>query len=60
MYTSEGAYDASKIGYAGRMMTGSGNWQVARVYNTSGAVGAWAPAAFPVGYYISGECYATY
>ena len=59
-YTPEGNINASLTGYGGVLVYGDlypNYWLFARVYNTSGTSGTWAPYIIPVGTHIQGTAF---
>lgn len=57
-YTSSGAIDTSRQGYAGIMSLSTVepiSWGCARIYNTSGSVGSWSDNVFTVGMRVKGS-----
>lgn len=60
-FQSDGTMDTGMEGYAGEAtFDTSGNyWTFARIYNTSGSIGAWADSSYTVGKIINGRLYGT-
>ena len=60
-YTSSGAIATNREGYAGTTVVQStpNAWQFARVYDTSGSVGAWGDDIYTVGMRVTGTLYGT-
>lgn len=60
-YKAGGTLDTDMEGYAGEasLYTADNRWGFARLYNTSGSVGAWSDNNFTVGKIITGRLYGT-
>lgn len=56
---SEGKLLFDRFGYGGTTQIIDGFWTPARVYTTSGGVGAWESTLIPIGTTIIGVCYGT-
>jgi len=58
-YKADGTLDTEMEGYAGEasLYTADNRWGFARLYNTSGGVGAWSDNKFTVGKIITGRLY---
>ena len=60
-FTSSGAIATNREGYSGTTVVQStpNAWQFARVYDTSGSVGAWGDDIYTVGMRVTGTLYGT-
>lgn len=60
-YNSDGTLDTTMEGYAGEatINTTENRWAFARLYNTSGNIGAWTDNRYTVGKIITGTVYGT-